>query len=78
MCESIRVKDEAGTHYIESFGEASHFFRDGLVFNIDMKTTLKENDCLCYLDMEATAAKSNYVATNQHGGDPFVWHFKRP
>lgn len=80
MCETIRVDDEAGTHFLDCVGHARAFFKAGVVFDADCDENhrpSKNEECLCHVDMEATAAKNGYAATNQHGGDPFEWVMSR-
>lgn len=75
MCESIIL----GDRQIETVGEARAAFAT-LVFDADAevrKTPPTETECLCWLDMEATATANGYVANNQHGGDPFEWVFTK-
>lgn len=82
MCQSIRVENVGGLHatvFIENIGEAkAKFGAEALVFIDDDKRDIQQdNECLCWLDHEATAARAGYTATNQHGGDPFEWHFSK-
>lgn len=75
MCESIVI----GQRMIETVGEARLAMPAGLVFDADAdrQTPPTETECLCWLDMEATARLNGYTANNQHGGDPFEWIFTK-
>lgn len=73
MCESIIYKDKV----IECYREAREAFgADALVWDEDCNPARSEDECLCHLDMEATAKRLGLTADNQHGGDPFEWHFR--
>lgn len=81
MCETVLIVGADGgvVKVLETVGQAVEQFPSGLAWEDfgERKTPPQDDECLCWLDMEATAALNGYTADNQHGGDPFEWHFRR-
>lgn len=75
MCQYIVLDGE----HIETIGQARAAFGAAVTFDLTQEeaATNTDDECLCWLDMEATAERAGYVATNQHGGDPAAWHFAK-
>lgn len=72
MCEMIVF----GGKWIETYREAREEFGDeNLVWDAGLEWLKRDDECLCHLDMKATAKKLGLTANNQHGGDPFEWQF---
>lgn len=81
MCETVHIIADDGSvmRVVETVGQAIEQFPDGLAFeDFGTRTVLpQDSECLCWLDMKATARINGYTADNQHGGDPFEWQFRR-
>ena len=78
MCEVIVIVDDLYNvvRIIETVGEAKAEFRE-LVFDTDVHsraTPPQDRECLCWLDMSATAQLTGFIA--EQGGDPFEWYFR--
>lgn len=82
MCETVVIigSDGLAMHTVETVSQAVAQFPSGLVWDDFGTRTVppQDDECLCWLDMAATAHLNGYTTDNQqHGGDPFEWHFKR-
>lgn len=77
MCQTITIGDD----WLETIGDVRRVLgRDAVVLlparNAD-PLTVKDDECLCWVDMQATADRAGYVAA-QDPRDSFEWHFSKP